>query len=70
MESKVCVVCSTYKSTASFYYNYRENKQCKIRKTLKRYYNNKDKLSNLRKIYCEKHRDVLLAKSELKHQNK
>ena len=37
---------------------------------MKRYYENKDKLSNQRKIYYEKNRDVLLAKSKLNQQNR
>ena len=36
---------------------------------MKRYYENKDKLSNQRKLYYEKNRDVLLAKSNLNQQN-
>ena len=36
---------------------------------MKRYYENKDKLSNQRKLYYEENRDVLLAKSKLKQQN-
>ena len=37
---------------------------------MKRYYENKDKLSNQRKLYYEKNRDVLLAKSKLNQQNR
>ena len=37
---------------------------------MKRYYENKDKLSNQRKLYYEKTRDVLLAKSKLNQQNR
>ena len=36
---------------------------------MKRYYVNEDKLSNRRKLYYEKNRDVLLAKSKLNQQN-
>ena len=37
---------------------------------MKLYFENKDKLSNQRKIYYEKNRDVLLAKSKLNQQNR
>ena len=37
---------------------------------MKRYYENKDKLSNQRKLYYEKNRDVLVAKSKLNQQNR
>ena len=37
---------------------------------MKRYYENKDKLSNERKINYQKNRDVLLAKSTLNQQNR
>ena len=37
---------------------------------MKRYYVNKDKLSNQRKLFYEKNRDVLLAKSKINQQNR
>ena len=37
---------------------------------MKRYYENKDKMSNQHKIYYEKNRDVLLAKSKVNRQNR
>ena len=37
---------------------------------MKRYYENKDKLSNQRKIFYEKNGDVLRAKSERNQQNR
>ena len=70
MESKVSVVCNTEKSIDSFYNKYRECKQCNIPRRMKRYYENKDKLSNQRKLFCEEIRDVLVAKSKLNQQNK
>ena len=48
----------------------RECKQCNMQRSMKRYYEKKDNLSNQRKIYYEKNRDVLLAKSKLNQQNK
>ena len=70
MESKVCVVCNIEKSIDSFYNKHRESKQCNIKRSMKRYYENKDKLSIQRKFYFEKNGDVLLAKSKLNQQNR
>ena len=70
MDNKICVVCNIEKSIDKFYNKYRERKQCKIRRSKKRYYENKDKLSNQRNLYFEKNRDVLLAKSKLNQQNR
>ena len=70
MDSKVCVVCNIEKSIDNFYNKYRECKRCNIQRSMKCYYENKDKLSNQRKLYYEKNRDVLLAKSKINQQNR
>ena len=44
MESKVCVICNTERSIDIFYIKYREGKQCNIKRSLKRYCENKNKL--------------------------
>ena len=44
MDSKVFVICNTEKSIDNFYNNYRECKQYNIKRSMKRYYENKDKL--------------------------
>ena len=62
MDSKICVVCNIEKSIDNFYNKYRECKQCNIKRSTKRYYENKDKISNQQKIYYEKNRDNLLQK--------
>ena len=54
MESTVCVICNTEKGIDIFYNKYRGCQQCNIKRSLKRYYVNRDKLSNQRKIYYEK----------------
>ena len=54
MDSKVCVICNTEKSIDKFYNKNRECKQCNIKRSKKRYYENKDKLSNQRKLYYKK----------------
>ena len=44
MDSKVCVVCNIEKSIDISYNKYRECKQCNIKRSMKRFYENKDKL--------------------------
>ena len=51
MDSRVCVACNTEKSIDNFYNKNRERKPCNIQRSMKRHYENKDKLSNQRKIY-------------------
>ena len=70
MDSKVCVVCNTEKSIDKFYNKYRECKPCNIKRSTRRYYENKDKISNQYKLYYEKNRDMLLAKSKIYQQNR
>ena len=70
MDSKTCVICNTEKTIDNFYNKYRDCKQCNIQRNMKRYYENKDKLSNQRRLYYGKNRDVLLAKSKLNQQNR
>ena len=59
---KVCVVCNTGKSIDNFYNKYRESKQCNNKRSLKRYHENEDKISNQQKIYYEKKKKILLQK--------
>ena len=68
MESKVCVVYNPEKSVDNFYNKYKECKQFNIKRSSKRYSKNKDHLSNETKIYYERNRDVLPAKSKVNHQ--
>ena len=70
MDSKVCVVCNTERSIDNFYNKYEECKPCKIKRSTRRYYENKDKISNQYKLYYEINRDVLLAKSKIYQQNR
>ena len=70
MDNKICVVCIIEKSIDNFYNKYRECKPCNIKRSTRRYYENKDKLSNQRNLYYEKSRDFLLAKSKLNQQNR
>ena len=62
MDSKICVVCNIEKSIDNFYNKYRECKQCNIKRSTKRYNDNKDKISNQQKKYYEKNREKLSQK--------
>ena len=62
MENKTCTMCNIEKHIDNFYKKYSECKTCNIKRGVKRYFNNKDKISNQQKIYYEKNRDKLLQK--------
>ena len=62
MENKICTVCKIEKHINNFYKRYSECKACNIKRGVKRYHNNKDKISNQQKIHYEKNRDKLLQK--------
>ena len=70
MDSKVCVICNTEKNIDIFYNKYRECKPCNIQRSMKRFYENEDKLSHQRKLDDEKNKDVSLAKFKLNQQNR
>ena len=70
MDRKVCIACNTENNNDHFYNKNRECKRCNIHRSIKRYFENKDKLSNQRKINYEKNRDVLLAKFKINQQNR
>ena len=70
METKVCVVCNTEKSIDNFYNKCRECKPCKIKRSTRRYFENKDKISNQHKLFYEKNRDVLLTRAKKHQQNR
>ena len=53
MDSKVCVVCNTEKTIDNFYNKCRQCKSCNIQRSMKRYYENRDKLTKQRKKYYE-----------------
>ena len=70
MDSKICVVCNIEKSIDNFYNKYRECKPCNIKRSTRRYFENKERISNQQKLYYEKNRDVLLARSKIYQQNR
>ena len=62
MNTKTCTICNNEKDINNFYKKHSECKACNIKRGVKRYHNNKDKISNQQKIYYEKNRDKLLQK--------
>ena len=70
METKVCVVCNTEKSIDNFHNKYRECKPCNIKRSTRRYFENKDIISTQHKLYYEENRDDLLARSKKYKQNR
>ena len=70
MDSKICVVCNIERSIDNYYNKYRECKQCNIKRSMKRYNENKEKISNQQKLYYEKNKDILLARSKIYQQKR
>ena len=70
MDSKICVVCNIEKSFDNFHNKYRECKPCNIKRSTRRYIENKEKISNQHKLYYKKNRDILLARSKIYQQNR
>ena len=62
MESKICTQCNFEKHINNVYKKYSECKDCNIKRGVKRYYDNKHKISMQQKMYYEKNRDKLLQK--------
>ena len=62
MENKICTVCKIEKHINKFYRNYSECKDCNIKRSVKRYYNKKDRISIQQVIYHEKNREKLVQK--------
>ena len=54
MDTKICTICNNEKDINNFYKKYSECIDCNRARGLKRYYENKDKISNQQKIYYEK----------------
>ena len=60
MDNKICTMCKIEKHINNFYKKYSECKTCNIKRSVKRYFDNKDKISIQQKIYYDKNRDKLL----------
>ena len=66
MESKICTQCNNEKDINNVYKKYSECVDCNRARGLKRYYENKDKISNQQKVYYEKNREKLLIQKQNK----
>ena len=64
MNTKTCTNCKIEKYINNFYKKYSECRDCNRTRGLKRYYENKEKLSNQQKIYCEKNREKKLLQKQ------
>ena len=64
MNTKMCTVCNIHKDINNFYKKYSECIDCNRAIGLKRYYENKDKISNQQEIYYEKNREKILLQKE------
>ena len=64
METKFCTMCNIEKHINDFYKKYSECRDCNRTRGLKRYYENKDKISNQQKIYYEKNREKILLQKQ------
>ena len=54
MDSKICTRCNIEKSIGDFYNKNTECKHCNSKRSLKRYHENKDKISNQKKYVLKK----------------
>ena len=55
-------MCNNEKNIINFYKKYTECRDCKSKRSTKRYYASEDILSNQQKVYFEKNRNRLLQK--------
>ena len=60
----MCTTCSNEKDINNFYRKYSEFRDCNRARGLKRYYENKDKISNQQKLYYEKNREKILLQEQ------
>ena len=62
MNTKMCTICNFEKDINNKKYS--ECRDCSRTKGLKRYYENKEKISNQQKIYYEKNREKILLQKQ------
>ena len=60
----MCTICKIEKDIINFYKKNTECIDCNRTRGLKRYYENKDKISNQQKIYFEKNREKILFQKQ------
>ena len=64
MNTKMCIICNIEKDINNFYKKCSECIDCKRTRGLKRYYENKEKISNQQKFYYEKNREKILLQKQ------
>ena len=64
MKTKMCTICNIEKDINNFYKKFSECIDCNRTRGLKRYYENKDKISNQQKICYEKNREKILLQKQ------
>ena len=64
MNTKICTICNIEKDIKNFYKKCSEFRDCNRTRGLKRYYENKEKISNQQKMYYEKNRDGILLQKQ------
>ena len=69
MENKVCTQCNIEKNIEDLYNKSTEYKTCNSNRSLKGYYEKKDKISNQKNISYEKNREQCLKKQNNRHRN-
>ena len=60
----MCTICNIGKDINNFYKNYSESMDCNRTRRLKRYYENKNKISNQQKINYEKNREKNITETK------
>ena len=60
----MCNICNNEKHINNFYKKYTDCIDCNRARGLKRYYENKDKISNQQKTYYEKNREKILIQKQ------
>ena len=64
MHTKTCTICNNEKDINNFCKKYSECIDCNRARGLKRYYENKDKISNQQKVYYEKNVEKILLQKK------
>ena len=67
MECKICSMCKNEKHINNFYLKKSEGKKCNSKTVLKRYHDNKFRISNQRRMYHEKNEEKLLQKQNARY---
>ena len=64
MDTKMCTICNIEKHTNNFYKKCTECIDCNRARGLKRYYENKYKISNQQKVYYEMNREKIILQKQ------